>query len=54
LKDYQRFQSNEEREFAVLIESNNETDVLRWMKPGAGQLRIKYANGQSYEPDFVE
>jgi type III restriction enzyme len=50
---YQRFQSNEEREFAVLIDSNNEADVLRWMKPGAGQFRIEYANGHSYEPDFV-
>jgi len=50
---YQRFQSNEEREFAVLIDSNNEADVIRWMKPGAGQFRIEYANGQSYEPDFV-
>jgi type III restriction enzyme len=50
---YQRFQSSEEREFAVLIDSNNEADVLRWMKPGAGQFRIEYANGQSYEPDFV-
>ena len=30
---YQRFQSNEEREFAVLIDSNNEVDVMRWMKP---------------------
>jgi putative transposase len=23
------------------------------MKPGAGHFRIEYANGQSYEPDFV-
>ncbi|WP_036279942.1 hypothetical protein [Methylocystis sp. ATCC 49242] len=50
---YQRFQSNEEREFAVLIDSANETDVLRWMKPGSRQFRIEYANGQPYEPDFV-
>ena len=50
---YQRFQSNEEREFAVLIDSANETEVLRWMKPGSGQFRIEYANGQPYEPDFV-
>lgn len=50
---YQRFQSNEEREFAVLIDSPNEPDVLRWMKPGAGQFRIEYASGQAYEPDFV-
>jgi len=52
LRPYQR-QSNEEREFAVLIDSNNEAAVLRWMKPGAGHFRIEYANGQSYEPDFV-
>jgi hypothetical protein len=44
---------SEEREFAVLIDSNNEADALRWMKPGVGQFRIEYANGQSYEPDFV-
>jgi type III restriction enzyme len=31
---YQRFQSSEEREFAVTIDSSNETDVIRWMKPG--------------------
>ena len=36
-----------------LIDSDNETGVLRWMKPGSGQFRIEYANGQSYEPDFV-
>lgn len=50
---YQRFHSNEEREFAVLIDSENEPDVLRWMKPGSGQFRIEYASGQAYEPDFV-
>jgi type III restriction enzyme len=51
---YQRFQSNEEREFAVIIESVNEADVIRWMKPGPGQFRIEYANGGLlYEPDFV-
>jgi type III restriction enzyme len=50
---YQRFQSNEEREFAVIIESVNEADVIRWMKPGPGQFRIEYASGLPYEPDFV-
>jgi type III restriction enzyme len=50
---YQRFQSDQEREFAVLIDSANEPSVLRWMKPGAGQFRIEYASGQDYEPDFV-
>jgi hypothetical protein len=37
----------------VILESNNETGVQRWMKPGIGQFRIEYAAGQSYEPDFV-
>lgn len=50
---YQKFDSDAEREFAVILESNNETGVLRWMKPGIGQFRIEYAAGQSYEPDFV-
>jgi type III restriction enzyme len=50
---YQRFQSNEEREFAVTIDGSNEADVLRWMKPGPGQFRIEYASGQPYEPDFI-
>lgn len=50
---YQKFDSDSEREFAVILESNNETSVLRWMKPGIGQFRIEYAAGQSYEPDFV-
>jgi type III restriction enzyme len=50
---YQRFQSGEEREFAVLIDSDNEPSVARWMKPGAKQFQIEYASGQAYEPDFV-
>jgi type III restriction enzyme len=50
---YQRFQSGEEREFAVLIDSDNEPAVTRWMKPGAKQFQIEYASGQAYEPDFV-
>jgi type III restriction enzyme len=50
---YQRFQSGEEREFAVLIDSDNEPSVIRWMKPGARQFQIEYASGQAYEPDFV-
>ncbi|UCI29451.1 DEAD/DEAH box helicase family protein [Mesorhizobium sp. B4-1-4] len=50
---YQKFDSDTEREFAVILESKSETGVLRWMKPGIGQFRIEYAAGQSYEPDFV-
>ncbi|MET3614760.1 type III restriction enzyme [Rhizobium aquaticum] len=50
---YQKFHSDQEREFAVIIEAASETGVQRWMKPGVGQFRIEYAAGQSYEPDFV-
>jgi len=50
---YQKFHSNEERAFAVIIDSPNEPSVLKWMKPGAQQFRIEYASGQDYEPDFV-
>ena len=48
----QAFQSDEERRFAVLIDLH-ESSVSRWVKPGAGQFRIEYRRGQSYEPDFV-
>ncbi len=50
---YQKFHSDQEREFAVILEASSETAVQRWMKPGVGQFRIEYAAGQSYEPDFV-
>jgi type III restriction enzyme len=50
---YQKFHSDTERAFAVILEAKSETDVLRWMKPGIGQFRIEYAAGQAYEPDFV-
>ena len=49
---YQAFQSDDERRFAVLIDLH-EAGVSRWVKPGAGQFRIEYRRGQSYEPDFV-
>ncbi|TPI58240.1 restriction endonuclease subunit R [Mesorhizobium sp. B3-1-7] len=50
---YQKFDSDTEREFAVIVEAGSEAGVMRWMKPGIGQFRIEYAAGQSYEPDFV-
>ncbi len=50
---YQRFDSSEEREFAVIVDSDHEPSVIRWMKPGAKQFRIEYTSGSDYEPDFV-
>lgn len=50
---FQKFDSDDERRFAVLIDSPHETSVLRWMKPGAKQFQIEYLAGRGYEPDFV-
>jgi type III restriction enzyme len=50
---HQSFQSDEERRFAVLIDSIHEPDVMRWVKPGRKQFRIEYRRTERYEPDFV-
>ena len=47
----QRFDSDPERRFAVLLE--DEPDDLKWFKPGKGQLNIYYSADHSYEPDFI-
>ena len=48
----QRFQSDTERRFAVLLE--NDGDVAKWFKPGkeAFQIYLKGDDAQ-YEPDFI-
>jgi type III restriction enzyme len=51
--EMQSFQSDDERRFAVLIDSPTETSVIRWVKPGRGQFIIEYRRGDRYEPDFV-
>lgn len=48
----QRFQSDPERRFAVLID-RDEPSVRRWMKPGPGGFQIRTRSGDAYEPDFV-
>ena len=50
---FQKFDSDDERRFAVLIDSDREASVVRWMKPGAKQFQIEYLSGKGYEPDFV-
>ncbi len=50
---HQSFQSDEERRFAVLIDSAHEPDVIRWVKPGRKQFQIEYRRTERYEPDFV-
>ena len=49
---YQKFDSDTERRFAVLLE--NETDTtLKWVKPGRKHFQIYYTADDAYEPDFV-
>lgn len=50
---FHKFQSDTERRFAVMIDSDREPTVLRWLKPGAGQFAIEYEATKRYEPDFV-
>ena len=47
----QKFDSDPERRFAVVLESDD--NVLKWFKPAKGDLRIHYSQDESYEPDFV-
>jgi type III restriction enzyme len=47
----QKFDSDPERRFAVILE--NESDVLKWVKTGKGHLQIHYSHEQTYEPDFI-
>ncbi len=47
----QKFDSDSERRFAVLLE--NDADVLKWFKPAKGDFQIHYSHEESYEPDFV-
>jgi type III restriction enzyme len=47
----QKFDSDPERRFAVLIE--NENDMIKWFKPAKGDFQIHYSHEDSYEPDFV-
>jgi type III restriction enzyme len=49
----QKFGSDPERRFAVILEKPNDATVLKWMKPGPGSFQITYRGGDQYEPDFV-
>lgn len=47
----QKFDSDSERRFAVILE--NDGDVLKWFKPAKGDFQIHFSHEESYEPDFV-
>lgn len=48
----QRFDSNPERELAVMLEDHPDSS-LKWYKPGRSDFRIYLPGGGAYEPDFV-
>jgi type III restriction enzyme len=50
--DAQRFHSDDERRFSVLIDENS-PEVKVWLKPGPGVFEITYARGDKYQPDFL-
>jgi type III restriction enzyme len=47
----QKFQVDTERRFAVILE--NDTDVVKWFKPGKEAFQIYLKGDSQYEPDFV-
>ena len=47
----QKFDSDTERRFAIILE--DETSVLKWLKPPKDVLRIYYYQEEAYQPDFV-
>ncbi len=47
----QKFDSDSERRFAVVIE--NDPQAEKWFKPAKGNFRIHYSDKDNYEPDFV-
>lgn len=51
LYSVQKFDSDSERRFAVILE--NDRDVLKWFKPAKGDFQIQYSHDAEYEPDFV-
>lgn len=50
--DAQRFHSDDERRFALLVDQRA-PDVKVWLKPGSGVFQITHSKGDRYEPDFL-
>lgn len=51
LYEFQKFDSDTERRFAVVLEQDGE--VAKWFKPSREQFQIFYSKDGHYEPDFV-
>jgi type III restriction enzyme len=48
-----KFDSDPERRFACMIDSDRMAGVKKWLRPAPGQFDIEYDRGRRYEPDFV-
>ncbi len=52
----QKFDSDTERRFAVILEKESDPSIQKWFKPARSQFQIFYKWGQDhleYQPDFV-
>ncbi|MDY0040406.1 MAG: DEAD/DEAH box helicase family protein [Desulforhabdus sp.] len=52
----QKFDSDTERRFSVILEKESDKTILKWFKPAKGQFQIYYKSGNDhleYQPDFV-
>lgn len=48
-----RFDSDPERRFASMIDSDRFPEVLKWLRPASGQFSIEWGRNRRYDPDFV-
>ncbi len=52
----QKFDSDTERRFSVILEKESDPSIQKWFKPAKGQFQIFYKSGPDhleYQPDFV-
>ncbi|MCC7439968.1 MAG: DEAD/DEAH box helicase family protein [Armatimonadetes bacterium] len=49
----QKFDSDTERQFAVILENEPEESQVKWLRPALRQLGIYYNSNDAYQPDFV-
>ncbi len=56
LYQVQKFDSDTERRFSVILEKESDKSIQKWFKPAKGQFQIFYKMGRDhleYQPDFV-
>ena len=53
LYEKQKFDSDPERKFAVMLEDEEAEEELKWFRPDLSRFSIRRNNGENYFPDFV-